>query len=339
MSLTRRSWLGAAGAAAAVLAEAVRSDAQTPPSAVDRVKNLRRYLHYDVFTTTPHAGNQLAVFMEPQGLATAAMASMTREMNYSECTFVLPAEAAGTDFRLRIFGRAGNEMPFAGHPVIGSTFALADDGRLAAGRREVTWGLGLGPTPVALEWTGDRLAFAWMTQQRPAYGPTVGATPALAAAMGLEAADLVPGLPVQEVSCGSAFFFAPLATRAAVDRVQMNGRALDEIFKAAGVTRRGIFVFSPERGADGATVYSRMVGAAGVEDPATGSASGPLGCYLVRHGLVKAADAGTIVSAQGVKMGRPSRVHIRLEASGTDVTRVQVGGASVLVGDGRLRAE
>lgn len=339
MPLTRRSWLGAAGAAAGAVLASPSHGAGQSPSAVDRLKGLRRYLHYDVFTTTPLAGNQLAVFMEPQGLATEAMAAMTREMSYSECTFVLPAEAPGTDFRLRIFGRAGNEMPFAGHPVIGSTFALADDRRIAAGRREVTWGLGLGPTPVALEWTGDRLAFAWMTQQRPAYGPTLPSTPALAAAMGLEAADLMANQPVQEVSCGSAFFFAALATRAAVDRVQMNGRALEEIFKAAGVTRRGLFVFSPEPGADGATVYSRMVGATGVEDPATGSASGPLGCYLVRHGLVKAADAGGIVSAQGVKMGRPSRIHIRLEATGTEVTRVQVGGASVLVGDGRLRAE
>ncbi len=115
--------------------------------AAAQLSNLRRYLHYDVFTDRPHTGNQLAVFMEPQGLATEAMSAMTREMNFSECTFALPAEAAGTDLRLRIFGRAGNEMPFAGHPVIGSAFALADDGRhrrrpaatsssaLASGRR------------------------------------------------------------------------------------------------------------------------------------------------------------------------------------------------------------
>jgi trans-2,3-dihydro-3-hydroxyanthranilate isomerase len=81
-----------------------------------------------------------------------------------------------------------------------------------------------------------------------------------------------------------------------------------------------------------------MVGATGTEDPATGSASGPLGCYLVRHGLVPAASAGSIISAQGVKMGRPSRIHIRIEVSGTEITRVQVGGTSVLVGDGRLRS-
>ena len=331
--LSRRAF---AVAAAALTSRAVPARGRTRVS--DAAQDLRRYLHYDVFTSTPHTGNQLAVFMEPQGLSTAAMASMTREMNYSECTFVLPAEAAGTDRRLRIIGRAGNEMPFAGHPVIGSTFAVADEGLVPAGRGEMVWGLGLGPTPVTLEWDRGRLRFAWMTQQRPVFGPTLPSGAALASAIGVTADALVAGLPVQEVSCGSPFFYVPLATRAAVDRVQMNGRELEALFAAAGVQRRGLFVFTTDGGADGATVYSRMVGATGFEDPATGSASGPLGCYLVRHGLVPAAKADAIVSAQGVKMGRPSRVHIRLALAGTDITRVQVGGESVCVGDGRLRA-
>ena len=103
------------------------------------------------------------------------------------------------------------------------------------------------------------------------------------------------------------------------------------------MTRRGLFIFSTEPGADGATAYSRMLGAAS-EDPATGSASGPLGCYLVKHGLVPADKAGSIVSAQGVKMGRPSRIHIRIDVSGGEITRVRVGGTSVLVGEGRLRS-
>ena len=335
--LTRREWTKVVATGALAGAPTVAA-AQGAAGAVARLPNLRRYLHYDVFTERAHTGNQLAVFMEPAGLATEAMAAMTREMSYSECTFVFPSETAGTDVRLRIFGRAGNEMPFAGHPVIGSVFALADDGRIPAGQTDFTFGLGIGPTPVALEWEGGRLRFAWMTQQRPTYGASLPASPALAAAMGLEAKQLVANLPVQEVSCGSAFFYAPLTTRAAVDAVQMNARELDAVFKAAGVQRRGIFVFTTESGPDGATVYSRMVGATGSEDPATGSASGPLGCYLVRHGLVPAAAAGAIVSAQGVKMGRPSRIHIRLAVSGQDVTRVQVGGTSVLVGDGRLRS-
>jgi trans-2,3-dihydro-3-hydroxyanthranilate isomerase len=117
------------------------------------VLNGRRYLQYDVFTDKPLAGNQLAVFTETAGLTADQMQAMTRETKFSECTFVQPAEGAGTDVRLRIFGPA-NEMQFAGHPVIGSTFALADDGVIAGGRKEFTFGLGIGPTLVELEWQG-----------------------------------------------------------------------------------------------------------------------------------------------------------------------------------------
>ncbi len=329
--LSRRSWLGLA--AAALPAWALPAEAQSVRRPV--VANGRRYLHYDVFTETPLAGNQLAVFTETAGLTAAQMQAMTRETKFSECTFVQPPELAGTDVRLRIFGPA-NEMQFAGHPVIGSAFALADDGVIAAGRREITFGLGIGPTLVELEWQGDRLRFAWMTQQTPVYGPTFNAPAPLAAALGLDASALRPGVLPQEVSCGSAFMFVPLVSRAAVDQAVADQRAVAAAFEAATLTRRGLFIFSTEPGTDGATVYSRMMGAN--EDPATGSASGPLGCYLVKHGLVPAEKAGAIVSAQGVKMGRPSRIHIKLDMSGADITRVRVGGTSVLVGEGRLRA-
>ena len=331
--LTRRSWLSLAAAAfpagvfiAPAWAQSVRRPA---------VVNGRRYLQYDVFTDRPLAGNQLAVFMETAGLTAEQMQAMTRETKFSECTFVQPSEMAGTDVRLRIFGPA-NEMQFAGHPVIGSTFALADDGVIKPGQKEFTFGLGIGPTLVELEWQGDRLQFAWMTQQKPVFGPTLNAPGPLAAALGLEASAMRPGVPPQEVNCGSAFFMVPLASRAAVDQAVVDIRAAAAVFEAAKITRRGLFIFSTEPGADGATCYSRMMGAN--EDPATGSASGPLGCYLVKHGLVPADKAGAIVSAQGVKMGRPSRIHIKIDLAGGEISRVRVGGTSVLVGEGRLRS-
>jgi trans-2,3-dihydro-3-hydroxyanthranilate isomerase len=307
------------------------------------VLNGRRYLHYDVFTDQPLTGNQLAVFTETAGLSSAQMQAMTRETKFSECTFVQPAEGAGTDVRLRIFGPA-NEMQFAGHPVIGSTFALADDGVIAPGRKEFTFGLGIGPTLVELEWAAEgsdnadkgRLRFAWMTQQKPVFGPTLNASGPLAAALGLDASALRPGVLPQEVNCGSPFFMVPLVSRAAVDQAVVDIRAAAAVFEAAKITRRGLFIFSTEPANDGATVYSRMMGAN--EDPATGSASGPLGCYLVKHGLVAPEKAGSIVSAQGVKMGRPSRIHIKIDQAGGEISRVRVGGTSVLVGEGRLRA-
>ena len=330
--LTRRSLFSIA-ASVPVLAWGGAAPAQ--PVRRPAVVNGRRFRHYDVFTDTPLAGNQLAVFVETTGLTAAQMQAMTRETKFSECTFVQPAEAAGTDVRLRIFGPA-NEMQFAGHPVIGSAFALADEGVIAAGRKEFTFGLGIGPTLVELEWQGPQLQFAWMTQQKPVYGPTLNAPAALAAALGLDAPALGAGVLPQEVSCGSAFFMVPLASRAAVDQAVVDPRAVAAMFEAAKITRRGLFIFSTEPGADGATAYSRMMGAN--EDPATGSASGPLGCYLVKHGLVAPDKAGAIISSQGVKMGRPSRIHIKLDVNGTEVTRVRVGGTSVLVGEGWLRS-
>jgi trans-2,3-dihydro-3-hydroxyanthranilate isomerase len=331
--MTRRSALGLTAAAlpAFTMAPAAITQSMRRPTVV----NGRRYLQYDVFTDKPLAGNQLAVFLETTGLNAAEMQAMTRETKFSECTFVQPAEQSGTDVRLRIFGPA-NEMPFAGHPVIGSTFALADEGVIKAGRKEFTFGLGLGPTLVELEWQGDRLQFAWMTQQKPVFGPTLDAPGPLAAALGLEASALKSGLLPQEVNCGSAFFMVPLVSRAAVDQAVVDTRAAGAVFEAAKLQRRGLFIFSIEPGADGATAYSRMMGAN--EDPATGSASGPLGCYLVKHGLVTADKAGSIVSAQGVKMGRPSRIYIKIDVSGSEITRVRVGGTSVLVGEGRLRS-
>jgi trans-2,3-dihydro-3-hydroxyanthranilate isomerase len=335
--LSRRDFLGTAAA----LATATQAQASTAQQ-VRRptVLNGRRYLQYDVFTDKPLTGNQLAVFTDTKGLTAEQMQAMTRETKFSECTFVQPAETPGTDVRLRIFG-PNNEMQFAGHPVIGSTFALADDGAITAGRKEFTFGLGIGPTLVELEWAaegadGRRLQFAWMTQQKPVFGPTLNAPAPLAAALGIDPSMLRPGVLPQEVNCGSAFFMVPLVSRAAVDQAVVDIRAAAAMFEAAKITRRGLFIFSTEPGADGATCYSRMMGAN--EDPATGSASGPLGCYLVKHGLVAADKAGSMVSAQGVKMGRPSRIHIKVDLAGGEISRVRVGGTSVLVGEGRLRA-
>jgi len=166
------------------------------------------YLHYDVFTAKPLLGNQLAVFTDAQGLDTAHMQAIAREMNFSESTFILPNERPDTDIRMRIF-TPFNEMPMAGHPVVGSTFALARDGRIARGRADWSFGLNIGPTPVSLEWMADRLSFAWMTQLKPTFGKTITDTAALAAALGLDA-DAVPTPGGQEVNCGSNFFIIPM---------------------------------------------------------------------------------------------------------------------------------
>src|SRR6185503_19676533 len=123
-----------------------------------------RYLHYDVFTDHLFGGNQLAVVLDGRGLSTETMQAIAKEMNFSETTFVLPAERPDTDVRMRIF-TPGEELPAAGHPTIGSTFALARAGVIDAGRERFVFGLGVGPVPVSLGWTNDALAFVWMTQR------------------------------------------------------------------------------------------------------------------------------------------------------------------------------
>jgi trans-2,3-dihydro-3-hydroxyanthranilate isomerase len=300
--------------------------------------NPYRYLHVDVFTDTPFQGNQLAVFPEPAGLTTANMQAIAQEMNYSETTFVWPKEGSG-DVRMRIF-TPGQELPMAGHPTIGTTFALAAEGVIQRGRDEFVFELGVGPIPVSLEWAQNGLSFAWMTQLRPTFGQTIASRDRLAAAVGVQRSDLGGDLPVQIVSCGVPFLFVPLASRRAVDAVSIDRRALASVFREADVEEHAVFFFTTERTRDAGeeTVYSRMLasGFGIAEDPATGGASGPLGCYLLQYGLVTADDARRLLSLQGVAMGRPSRIHISIDSNDGAITRVRVGGTSVVVGRGEL---
>jgi trans-2,3-dihydro-3-hydroxyanthranilate isomerase len=303
------------------------------------IVEIMRYLHVDVFTDRALEGNQLAVFPEPGGLSTPMMQAITREMNFSECTFIFPSERGG-DVKMRIF-TPGEELPMAGHPTIGSTFALASEGTIRRGQKDFIFELGIGPTPVSLEWNGDALSFAWMTQPLPTFGGIIGDRGALAGAVGLTVSDLATGLPAQVVSCGVPFLFVPLTSREAVDAVAIDRQALARCAHAAGVEELPAFFFTADgkQEPDAAqTVYSRMLAPSfGVgEDPATGGASGPLGCYLLRYKVVTPETARNILSLQGVLMKRPSRVHISIESEDRTITRVRVGGRSVLVGHGVL---
>jgi trans-2,3-dihydro-3-hydroxyanthranilate isomerase len=295
-----------------------------------------RYLHFDVFTDQVLTGNQLAVFLAPAGLSDEEMQLIAREMAFSESTFVFPAEAGGNDFRVRIF-TPSRELDFAGHPTIGTAFALARAGKIAPGKKRVVLGEGIGPVPVDLEWEGKSLRFAWMHQLEPTFGKTIEDVAAVTAALGVEASDVeASGLPVQEVSCGATFLFVPMATRAAVDRASLDRAAMGGLLEKLQMQRRGVFVFSKEPGGDDATVYSRMLSFGVLEDPATGSASGPLGSYLVHHGVVPKEKSREILSRQGVKMGRPSRVYISIGLEGDAIKEVLVGGASAFVGEGTI---
>jgi trans-2,3-dihydro-3-hydroxyanthranilate isomerase len=294
------------------------------------------YLHYDVFTGEPLLGNQLAVFTDGRGLDTGRMQRIAREMNFSESTFILPAETAGTDVRMRIF-TPYLEMPMAGHPTVGSTFALAQIGVIPPGTKRFVFGLNVGPTPVDLEWNGSGLRFAWMTQQAPAFAPPVEDREAVASALGLGADDLAPGRPVQQVSCGVPFLFVPLKDRETVDRAVADAAAFRRM-ELLPTAHPAVFVFALAPPGSPETAYSRMFAPEFgiIEDPATGGASGPLGCYLVEHGLVSGGAAQRIVSLQGHKMGRASWIHIAITGAPGAITQVKVGGEAVLVARGEL---
>jgi trans-2,3-dihydro-3-hydroxyanthranilate isomerase len=298
----------------------------------------REFLHYDVFTAEPLTGSQLAVFPDGRGLNAARMQALAREMAFSETTFVFPPESSDTDVRMRIFS-PGTELPMAGHPTVGSAFALADMGLIKPGRSRFVFGLGVGPTPVALEWDGDRLCIAWMTQPNPTFGPPIADLETVAAGLSVPPDRVCRELPVQEVSCGVPFLLVPMVSREAVDESMSDEAMLRKMNKRLGIDSP-VFLFTTDFASRNEMAYSRMFAPHTdikiSEDPATGGASGPLGCYLVRSGIASGDASQHIVSVQGVSMGRPSRIHIRVSCARERIDKVEVGGQAALVARCRL---
>jgi trans-2,3-dihydro-3-hydroxyanthranilate isomerase len=296
-----------------------------------------RFIQVDVFTDTMFRGNPLAVVLDAAGIADDEMQSIAREMNLSETTFVLPPQRNGCVAWVRIF-TPGLELPFAGHPTIGTAFVLATEGLLPKGAREIVLEEGVGPVPVRFEGDPSAPAFAWMAHPPAAFDPEVQDRVAIATAMNLSEAELIDGAPILVGTTGAPFLYVPVRDKAAVDRVTLNPLLLPRhLFSSAA---NGVFVFAPDADRSARRVYCRMLGIDSVgiaEDPATGSASGPLGVYLVQHSLVQADDEVHIVSEQGTHMGRQSFIHIRIRSSGDEIAAIEVGGSTVRVLEGRLR--
>lgn len=295
---------------------------------------MRRHalVQVDVFTDHALGGNPLAVVLDGRGLRDDEMQAVALEMNLSETTFILPVTRPECAARARIF-TPRRELPFAGHPTLGTAWVLATRGLLPPGTTRFMLEEGIGPVPVEFEGDPTRPSFVWMHHGEPTFGPEIVDRVGMAKALGLTEAHLVPKVPIQSVSTGNPFLFVPLRNAATVDRAALDVPALHDCLGDGGAL--GIFVFAPH---GPGKVYSRMFAphTAGVsEDPATGSASGPLGAYLVRYGLVPAGAEVKILSEQGVKMGRASHVHIRLDAVDGRASNIRVGGGvvEVLVGE------
>jgi trans-2,3-dihydro-3-hydroxyanthranilate isomerase len=274
-----------------------------------------RYVVCDVFTDRPLTGNQLAVFTDARDIDETLMQALAREMNFAESVFLLPAQAGG-HARMRIF-TPRREIPFAGHPTLGTAFVVGEATQL----RDVVLETGVGLVPVRLEREGARVVFGWMTQPVPRI-TVCDAQAELLGALGVPRSEL----PVECYDNGIAHVYVALPSREAVAAVR------PDLARLAAVSIGGTNVFAGE----GEQWKTRMFAPASgvVEDAATGSAAGPLALHLVRHGRVSLGQ--TIRIEQGAELGRPAVLYARVHGSLTE-PKVEVGGSAVTVARGEFR--
>ncbi len=275
-----------------------------------------RYVVVDVFTGTALAGNQLAVFTDARDLDPLSMQALARELNLSETVFVLPPQAADADVRIRIFTPTA-ELAFAGHPTLGAAFVLGGPLQKIVLRLET----GAGVVPVELEREGARISFGWMEQPLPTWQPFEPAAELLAS-LGVERATL----PVEWYDNGMQNVYVGLESAERLAALAPDLNALGRL------NDRGTACFAPAGRGWKVRMFAPALGVA--EDPATGSAAGPLAVHLARHGQTGFGDE--IEIAQGAEIGRPSTLYARADGSVDRLERVLVGGEAVIVARGEF---
>ena len=275
-----------------------------------------RYVVCDVFTNRPLTGNQLAVFTDARAIPEATLPLLAREMNFSETVFVYPASAGG-HASIRIF-TPGRELPFAGHPVLGAAFVLGGPLQLET----IVLETGTGLVPVALQREGPKIVFGRMTQPIPKVEPVPEAGAIMAGLGGVK-----PVLPVERYVNGPRHVMVNVESPDQVARLTPDFAAL------ARATSDGVSCFAGR----GRSWKTRMFAPGhGInEDPATGSAAGPLACHLMRHGVI--APGEEIEIAQGAEIGRPSTLYARATGTRDTIATVEVGGSAVTVARGEFR--
>jgi trans-2,3-dihydro-3-hydroxyanthranilate isomerase len=283
---------------------------------------------WDVFTSRPLEGNSLAVFFDGRGLSDSEMQAIAREMNLSETTFILPRDAATEKergVRVRIF-TVVEELPFAGHPTLGTAFAV----RGQSGAPQVVLELNVGQVPVHFDDAAGQPSFGEMTQIDPTFG-IQHERAAVAQATGLRIEDFDEALPIETVSTGLPFTVTPLKSLAIAQNLRLNmSRATEYLAKTGGK----FFYFVTRETVDrDARLHARLLFYNG-EDPATGSAAGCTAAWMVAHGV--AQEDERVLIEQGVEMKRPSRIFMRASRSDNRVVNVRVGGNSVEVMRGEV---
>jgi trans-2,3-dihydro-3-hydroxyanthranilate isomerase len=299
-----------------------------------------RYRFYtaDVFTNQKFSGNPLAVFPDAEGLSTPEMQRIANEFNLSETVFVLPPQEAGHTKRLRIF-TPHHELPFAGHPTVGTAVVLASTGVIAcdATATSAIFEEGIGPIPITIRTAAGRATYAqFSVAQLPTFGPPAPPPEAVAAALSLTVDDLaLHTTPIQTASCGVPFMYVPVRHLKAVERIRVNQTAFNQLPKSEWTSQ--LYVYTRETVTPDADVHARMFAPAlGVgEDPATGSAASSLAGVLA---LTATPSSGTLRwrIEQGFEMQRPSLIDVEADMQDGVINAVRVGGQAVLISQGEM---
>jgi trans-2,3-dihydro-3-hydroxyanthranilate isomerase len=285
------------------------------------------FVQVDVFTSVPLKGNQLAVFADGRSLSDAEMQALAKEMNLSETTFILPRDAATErerGVRVRIF-TVDEEMPFAGHPTLGTAMVLRGN----SGAEEVALDLNVGRIPVRFS-TRDGLPFGMMTQRDPEFGEK-HTREDVARAAGLEVDDIAADLPIQTVSTGNAFAMVPVKSLAVLQKLSPTWGNMKAYLDKSDA--KFFYFVSREAVNPEAKLQSRMIFYNG-EDPATGSAAGPCAAWAVQYGVVPPDEQALM--EQGVEMKRRSRIFFSAGRNGGKIVNVRVGGHVVEVVRGEV---
>ena len=278
---------------------------------------------WDVFTSNPLEGNSLAVFSDARGLSDAEMQAIAKEMNLSETTFIFPRDSAterDRGVRVRIY-TVEEELPFAGHPTLGTAFSLRNGNATS----EVLLELNVGKVPVRFEQASGQPIFGEMMQVDPVFG-LVHEREAMARATGLNPDDFDPFLPIQTVSTGLSFTVTPLKSLAVIQKIRVDVQRASEYLKNTG--GKFLYFVTRETVDPAAGLHARMFFYNG-EDPATGSAAGCTAAWMVAHGV--AAPDQRVLIEQGVEMQRPSRIFVRASKHDNRIVNVRVGGNSIEV--------
>lgn len=301
-----------------------------------------KFYQADVFASQPFGGNPVAVFPDAEGLTDDQLQQIAREMNLSETVFVFPPGDPAAVARLRIFTPT-QEIPFAGHPVLGTFFVLATLGRfpLTGPVTHLIQECNIGLFAVEVHREEDRVTRVVMSQPKPEFLGPVTETEDLytvAVALGLSKFVIAEAKwPVEVVSTGLPVMIVPARTLTAVRSIRPDASAIMDVCRRFGAN--GILIFTTVTVEPFATVHTRMFAPSiGIlEDPATGSASGALGAYLVQNGVVDVTPMTEVIVEQGYEIERPSRIHVQIGSDDDVIQSVKVGGQCVMVVEGTLK--